>query len=452
MGVGLLLTVTSCDDFLDKQPIDKVDANAWFATETDLELYANGLIQSYLPSESSIGLGDAYCDLVCTKTSSDYYRPGIWNSSKQTGWAYSDWANIRRVNYMLDNMTRSKGKIDDEVYQHYEGVARFWRALFYYNKVRTFGDVPWIDHVPEQADSILFASRDDREFVMHKVLEDLNVACSQLKGSGKYIQNRTVVNRWVALALKSRVCLFEGTYRKYHSANPSTAKPWNGRYESADTWLRECVKASEELISEGPFKLFSTGNPSTDYRTIFTSTDPFATNEAIWVRECANATLNVFNELTWNLNSSTYGQQYAPTKTLMDMYLKTDGTPIDTIHPTTRMAHSRSTVPPRCMAHSRTEVPIRKTEPWNSPTPQLSTSTYSRTCLGLGQISPTKPHAPTNSAYQAFSRAIPHQAHWSHTTPAPTSRTGATTLTISPPTPCSPSLHASETTTSSTPW
>ncbi|MGM9697914.1 MAG: RagB/SusD family nutrient uptake outer membrane protein [Prevotella sp.] len=328
--LGILLLATSCDDFLDKQPIDKVDASAWFATETDLELYANGLIQSYLPSESSIGLGDAYCDLVCTKTSSDYYRPGIWNSSKQTGWAYSDWENIRRANYMLENMTRSKGKVDDDVYLHYEGVARFWRALFYYNKVRTFGDVPWLDHVPEQTDSILYASRDDREYVMHQVLEDLNVACSQLKGNGKYVQNRTIVNRWVALALKSRVCLFEGTYRKYHSTNPSTGKPWSGRYESADSWLRECVKASEELIAKGPFTLYSTGNPATDYRTIFTSTDPFATNEVIWIRECANAPLNVFNELTWNFNSSTYGQQYAPTKNLLDMYLKTDGTPIST--------------------------------------------------------------------------------------------------------------------------
>ena len=75
---------------------------------------------------------------MATKTSGDYYRPGIWDSSKQTGWGYSDWGNIRRANYMIENMVRSQGKVDDLVYNHYAGVARFWRAYFYYSKVRTF--------------------------------------------------------------------------------------------------------------------------------------------------------------------------------------------------------------------------------------------------------------------------------------------------------------------------
>ena len=146
-GIIIALTITSCEDFLSREPIDKVNADTWFSSETDLLLYANGMLQSYLPSESTIGLGDAYCDLVATKTSSDYYRPGVWNSTKQTGWAYSDWENVRRANYMMENMVRSKGKVDDIIYNHYDGVAHFWRAFFYYSKIRTFGDVPWIDKV-----------------------------------------------------------------------------------------------------------------------------------------------------------------------------------------------------------------------------------------------------------------------------------------------------------------
>jgi len=329
-GIIIALTITSCEDFLSREPIDKVNADTWFSSETDLLLYANGMLQSYLPSESTIGLGDAYCDLVATKTSSDYYRPGVWNSTKQTGWAYSDWENVRRANYMMENMVRSKGKVDDIIYNHYDGVAHFWRAFFYYSKIRTFSDVPWIDKVLEENDPAIYAQRDDRELVMHHVLEDLNFACENLQGSGSFTDGRTQINKWVALAFKSRVCLFEGTYRKYHQVNPSTNKPWNGQYESADDFLKEAADAAEELMTTGGFELYNTGNPSTDFRTIFTSMSPTKTNEVIWARECSGEPLNVYNELTWNFNSSTYGQQYAPTKDLVDMFLTLDGTPITT--------------------------------------------------------------------------------------------------------------------------
>lgn len=68
-------------------------------------------------------------------------------------------------------------------------------------------------------DAILFAARDDREFVMSKVLEDLDYACENCLGTDVY---KGVINKWVVLAFKSRVCLYEGTFRKYHSVNPST--------------------------------------------------------------------------------------------------------------------------------------------------------------------------------------------------------------------------------------
>lgn len=330
LGTVITLTTASCSDFLNPDPIDKESASKWFGSENDLEFYANGLIQSYMPSQATIGLGDGYCDLVATKTSSDYYHPGIWNSSKQAGWSYGDWEGIRSANYMLENMTRAKGVVSSEIYNHFEGVARFWRAYLYYSKVRTFGDVPWIDHVFADTDKDIYAGRDSRELVVHHMLEDLNFACENLQPAGHtYTMGRTQINEWTALALKSRVCLFEGTYRKYHAVNPSTNKPWTNEYETSSDLLAEAAKASEELIDNGGYELYRTGAPDKDYRTVFTSMNPDATNEVIWIRECSSS-LNVFNELTWNVNSSTYGQQYAPTKDLADMYLTLDGTPIKT--------------------------------------------------------------------------------------------------------------------------
>lgn len=316
---AVALSGVSCEKFLTVEPIDKMSADTFFKNELELELFANGLIESYLPSADGLGYSDSWSDVFCSKTSSDYYRPGVWNAQKQGSWAISNWRNIRRANIFLDGIERAKENVSEEVYKHYQGVARLWRAYFYYSKVVTFGDVPWIDKVLDIEDEVLYAGRDDREFVMSKVLEDLNFACQNLSGDTKY---DGVVNKWVALAFKSRVCLFEGTFRKYHSVNPSTQVAWNNQYESSSDFLNECVKAAEELMNSGKFSLHK------DYYDLFHNTNIASSPEAIWWSDYDSGELSRMHELTWVVNSSTYDQQVSPTKLLMNHYLTTAGTPI----------------------------------------------------------------------------------------------------------------------------
>ena len=139
-----------------------------------------------------------------------------------------------------------------------------------------------------------------------------------------------MINKWVVLAFKSRVCLYEGTFRKYHSVNPSTNAAWNNQYETANDFLTAAASAAKEVMTDGGFELYKKGTPEKDFRTIFTSQNPDATKEVIWIREMAGDPINVFNELTWNFNSATYGQQYSPTKDLVHMFLTLDGKPVET--------------------------------------------------------------------------------------------------------------------------
>lgn len=316
---AIAISGVSCEGFLTVEPIDKMGADTYFKNELELELYSNGLIQSYLPTADGLGYSDKYTDLYCSKTSSDYYRPGIWNSDKQTGWDVGSWRNIRRANIMLSGMTRAQGNVSEEIYNHYQGVARLWRAYFFFAKVQTFGNVPWIDHALDIEDEVLYKTQDDREYVMHQILEDLNFACTNLSADTKF---NGVINKWVALAFKSRVCLFEGTYRKYHSVNPSTNTPWTNQYETANDFLNECVKASEELMNSGKFSLHP------DYYSLFHNTNIASSPEAIWWSDYDGGELNRMHELTWIVNSSTYNQQTSPTKLMINHYLNADGTPV----------------------------------------------------------------------------------------------------------------------------
>ena len=54
---------------------------------------------------------------------------------------------------MLENMPRCKDKVLESTYNHYEGVARFWRAWITFKRMKVFGDCYFVDKVIDKGDS-----------------------------------------------------------------------------------------------------------------------------------------------------------------------------------------------------------------------------------------------------------------------------------------------------------
>ena len=274
--IGLYaLALTSCDSFLNCEPENSFSSEGFLESESDLRLYTNGFLQSFLPSEETIAWGgDQYADFCATRSSTTFLIGDTWDDTQQGGWGTGDWGDLRQINYFLDNLPNAKGKVTDAIYLHNEGVGRFWRAYFYYGMVRTFGDVPWYETTLDVDNrDELYKPRDKREVVMDKILEDLDFACTNCSTDKTLTESSTLITKWVALALKSRICLFEGTYRKYHTEL--------GLQNSAEKFLRASIAASEELMTKGPYKLLNTGDVETQYRTLFTS-EELNTTEVIW--------------------------------------------------------------------------------------------------------------------------------------------------------------------------
>src|SRR5690606_26372684 len=116
--------------------------------------------------------------------------------------------------------------IPEEARNHYAGIARFFRAWNYIEKVQRYGDVPWYDTPLATDDEALYKAQDPREVVMQHVLEDLIFAAEIIRDI-KDISSSTIT-RQVALAYKSGIALYEGAYRKYHTELDlaSTADQW----------------------------------------------------------------------------------------------------------------------------------------------------------------------------------------------------------------------------------
>ena len=319
-----MFALTSCEKFFTRSPWNEFDAETYFSNESQLRMYTDGFLNAWLPDYSETNGNDAYNDLIATKTSTDFFRADVsWDDAKQGSWS---WGWLRRINFMTQLMPKNaKGKVDDNTYNHYMGLARFWRAYNYMSRVKLFSDVPWVDIYLQPTDTtILYGKRDDREFVFHNIVEDLKFACENIDNRDFGAANtRNQVNKYVANAMAARILLYEGTFRKNHSVNPATNQPWKNNYETPDQILELAAQFAKYVIDSGAFKLY-TG----DWSNLFLSNE-LITDEVLWGQVYLLES-NGRHAYTRYFNSSTLGQQYSGTKELLHHFLNADGTPIAT--------------------------------------------------------------------------------------------------------------------------
>src|SRR5690606_35444268 len=133
-----------------------------------------------------------------------------------------------------------------------------------------------------------FKPRDSRDLIADSIMQDLDFAVAHLSETKEVYR----VNKWTALALKSRASLFEGTFRKYHDP------------PNADKYLNICTEASEQLIDERGYVPYKTG--STPYRDLFANTKAIG-QEVILARDYDEG-LGLFHTVQNYENASTMGR------------------------------------------------------------------------------------------------------------------------------------------------
>ena len=317
------LLFTACKKVLDQAPKATVTPDAVFSSEPGLSLYANSFY-TIIPSAGDIMRGDAMSDYAARTDVPDYLRPNVYNSNQSSGW---DFGPLRNINYFLTH--NNNPAITEAVRNNYNGIARLFRAWWYYQMVKKFGNVPWYSKPLDVNDSAaLYKARDPRKLVMDSVLADLDYATENITVTDD--QSRSLITKWVAWAMKSRICLYEGTFRKYH-----TELNLQG---TADDWLTEAADAAQQVMTSGKFSLNQAGGPTKSYRQLFISTAP-VTSEDILI-DVTDPNLAVFIDANWYWTSSTYGNRLSFDRTFVNTYLNIDGTPF-----TSKPGHETMTFP-----------------------------------------------------------------------------------------------------------
>ena len=296
---------TGCDDLLDAVPKDRLTSDTFFKNESELKAFAIVFYEAFPESDLYVANDDHY-----TQNNMSNEEMGKRTiPASGGGWS---WGALRNINTLLEDLDHCS---NSAVRTKYDALARFFRAYFYFNKVKRFGDVPWYDKTLGSTDTeALTRERDNREFIMGKILEDIDFAIENLPVDKSTYE----VTRWTAMALKYQICLFEGTFRKYHAGEvflqtlPADAHNYKW-------YLDECANVSRTFIQTSGYGL----HPSY-YELFHTMSATELTDEVILARNY-NKTYGTYHNSGSTMNTGSRGCP-SMTKKLIASFLMKDGT------------------------------------------------------------------------------------------------------------------------------
>lgn len=308
-----------CAD-LNQEPEGALTSSNPISSVSELQKYVNQFyeetfrIQPANLQSAGIAFDDQYSDnMACSSV------PSLLDGTRSVSSAasHAEYTKIRSLNFLFANINNCKGNQAD--IDQYTGEAYFFRAYYYFNMVCKYGDITWIDKVLDASSEQMKLKRDSRADVIDHILSDLDNAINLL--STKSNSSTMRLHKDVALAFKSRVALFEGTWQKYHKAKNDpffTAGITDARINN---YLEQARDAALAVIQSGRWKIYSTSKPLTDYKNLFITKDLSTNSEVLfWKKYDAKV---VGNNVTRYCNKG--GGNIGLTLSLVNDYLTRDG-------------------------------------------------------------------------------------------------------------------------------
>ncbi|MCM1449252.1 MAG: RagB/SusD family nutrient uptake outer membrane protein [Clostridiales bacterium] len=307
MGLTLM---TSCAD-LDISPKNMMTSDDLLSNEAGMEIYLAELY-SNLPMEDFKYLperGFNYNGWLVAKgvegTGEAVGRDGIVTAFTGESNAGGDWSNfyreLRKANFLLENMPSYQGNYTPIAYDNYLGQAYFIRAYVYTQMAMRYGGVPLVTRVINYPDDIdnLEVPRSSEEETWNQILADYDKAIELLMPQSI---KRGYINRNVALAYKSSAMLYAGSVAKYNQTVDGNLTGLGSKtgvrvigfapnsWEAASKrYFAESYKAASELIQGQAYSLhkskWAPNDPEAQFENLVDMLADANSSEHIWVKE-----------------------------------------------------------------------------------------------------------------------------------------------------------------------
>ena len=346
-----IVSLTSCTDWLDQEPMSNVTTSEYFKTQSDFTSAANNLYSQLIGyrNDAQKRLFDVGTDLNCL--GSDELSGNNGAPASDTGYELP-YKNLRHVNNLLSQAEKYTGTASIDVSV---GTAYFFRAYWHFYLLQRFGGVTLALSVPETTSDFVWGPRNSRYEVFASILSDLNKAQQLMAGVTKTSTGNSGTLTIEAIsAFKARVCLYEGTWEKYNGRGAADSTNGDGTASGAGTAMPEGYPTVEEMLTTAKMesaKFVGSGTYASEYSIFMACEDhdidyykrqsyfylfaledaasnPYgvtkADNDEAILRKCYDYSKQVYGG-----ENITHTQPVGGTRKLMDMYLCTDGLPVN---------------------------------------------------------------------------------------------------------------------------
>ena len=266
------MTVTSCSDFLDRPPLDQISPDSYYTTADQLGTFTINYYTSIFPNNSGWFAGVATFDdgtdnQASRGGNSGMYLQDQWKVPTSGGIGMNAIRNVNKfINESEAKIAAGKVTGTPEQINQYMGEAYFIRAMLYYSKLQDYGDFPIeLKELNIDNDLVEASKRQPRNLVARQILSDMDKAIDKLQVN---VASKVRINKNAALAMKSRMALYEATFEKYHrgtgrvpgDANwPGKNKEWNKNFtinqdNEVNFFLDQAIDAAKKVCDAVPLK------------------------------------------------------------------------------------------------------------------------------------------------------------------------------------------------------
>ena len=348
------MTVTSCSDFLDRPPLDQISPDSYYTTADQLGTFTINYYTSIFPNNSGWFAGVATFDdgtdnQASRGGNSGMYLQDQWKVPTSGGIGMNAIRNVNKfINESEAKIAAGKVTGTPEQINQYMGEAYFIRAMLYYSKLQDYGDFPIVlKELNIDNDLVEASKRQPRNLVARQILSDMDKAIDKLQVN---VASKVRINKNAALAMKSRMALYEATFEKYHrgtgrvpgDANwPGKNKEWNKNFtinqdDEVNFFLDQAIDAAKKVCDAVPLKTQNSHvmNPSSigqyngwnSYYDMFASPDLSKYPEVLlWRQFNSNLTPSLAHLTSNKLRG---GASTGWTRGLVESFLMKNGLPI----------------------------------------------------------------------------------------------------------------------------
>ena len=215
-----LSVFSSCTSFLDEKPNDRLVVDNFYSSAKDAQAAVDGTYAQLnalynrlmymladLPTDdmkNGLGMPNAFLQNL------EFLRIDSQNTFVKDMWV-NCYAGISRANAAINNIPNIT--MDETLKNRFIGEARFLRALYYFNLVRFFGDVPLITKLETINDAM--GARIPKDQIYQQIIDDLSFAEANLPLRKDYSsKDEGRATKGAAKILLGKVYLTKGDFAK----------------------------------------------------------------------------------------------------------------------------------------------------------------------------------------------------------------------------------------------